>query len=169
MICNRQSKIGNRAAVVGHPSPVKISTKRKPTMNWAVLSGGLGMFLAWGVWGLTAKIAIKHLGIQSLVWGQLAAVAMFPIYFLVFKEMLPLKMDSVGIAWALLTGALGILGTLFLYLTLRVGPASIVIPLSALYPVVTVILAYIFLHEELSLTRLLGIACALAAVWLLTT
>ncbi len=137
-------------------------------MNWAVLAGGLGMFLAWGIWGLTAKIAIKHLGIQALVWGQIAAVAMFPLYFLLFKEMLPLKMDSVGIAWSLLTGALGILGTLFLYLTLREAPASIVIPLSALYPVVTVILAYLFLHEEPSPTRVLGVVFALMAVWLLS-
>lgn len=40
------------------------------------------MFFAWDIWGLIAKIAPKHLGIQSFVWGQLAAVAMFPIYFL---------------------------------------------------------------------------------------
>lgn len=137
-------------------------------MNWAILAGGLGMFLAWGVWGLTAKIAIKHLGIQSLMWGQIAAVAMFPLYFVLFKEMLPLKMDGVGIVWSLITGALGILGTLFLYLTLRIAPASVVIPLSALYPVVTVILAYVFLHEEPSPTRLAGVAFALLAVWLLT-
>lgn len=137
-------------------------------MNWAVLAGGLGMFFAWGIWGLTAKIALKHLGLQSLVWGQIAAVAMFPIYFWLFKEMLPLKMDGVGIAWSLVTGALGILGTLFLYLTLRVAPASVVIPLSALYPVVTVILAYLFLNEEPSLTRVLGVGFALIAVWLLT-
>lgn len=138
-------------------------------MNLAVLTGGLGMFLAWGIWGITTKIALKHLGMQSLVWGQLAAIAMFPIYFLLFKEMMPLKLEPTGIAWAFISGILGILGTMILYLTLHVAPASIVIPLSALYPVVTVILAYIFLHEEISPTRLLGVACALAAVWLLTT
>lgn len=138
-------------------------------MKWAVLAGGLGMFFAWGIWGVTTKLAIKHIGIQALVWGQVAALAMFPIYFLLFKEMLPLKIEPVGIAWAFISGVLGILGTMILYLTLRVAPASIVIPLSALYPVVTVILATIFLQEELSPTRILGVACALLAVWLLTT
>lgn len=127
------------------------------------------MFLAWGLWGITAKFAIKHIDIQLLVWGQLATLALLPLYFLCFKELLPLKMDATGIGWALVTGVLGTLGTLFLYLTLRAAPASIVIPLSALYPVVTVLLAYIFLQEEISPTRLLGVACALAAVWLLTT
>jgi transporter family protein len=138
-------------------------------MNWAVLAGGLGMFLAWGIWGITAKIAVKQIGLQLLIWGQVATLVLFPLYFLLFKELLPLKIDATGIGWALLTGALGTLGTLFLYLTLRTAPASVVVPLSALYPVVTVILAYIFLQEEISPTRLLGVACALAAVWLLAT
>jgi transporter family protein len=138
-------------------------------MNLPVLLGGLGMFLAWGVWGLTAKVAVKEIGLQLLVWGQLANLALFPLYFVFFRELLPLKWDAIGIGWALLTGALGALGTLFLYLTLRAAPTSIVIPLSSLYPIVTVILAYIFLHEEISPTRILGVVCAIAAVWLLTT
>jgi bacterial/archaeal transporter family protein len=138
-------------------------------MNLPVLAGGIGMFLAWGVWGITAKIAVKQIGMQLLLWGQLASLGLLPLYFVWFKELLPLKWDATGIGWALVTGALGTLGTLFLYLTLRAAPTSIVIPLSALYPIVTVILAYIFLQEELSPTRLLGIGCALAAVWLLTT
>ena len=138
-------------------------------MNLPVLAGGIGMFLAWGVWGITAKIAVKQIGMQLLIWGQLASLGLFPLYFVLFKELLPLKWDATGIGWAIVTGALGTLGTLFLYLTLRAAPTSIVIPLSALYPVVTVILAYVFLQEQLSPTGLLGIGCALAVVWLLTT
>jgi transporter family protein len=138
-------------------------------MNLAVLAGGVGMFLAWGVWGIAVKLAIKQIGMQTLVWGQLATLALFPLYLILFKEILPLKWDAPGIAWALVAGTLGALGTLFLYLMLRAAPTSIVIPLSALYPVVTVILAYIFLQEELSPTRLLGVGCAVVAVWLLTT
>ena len=138
-------------------------------MNLPVLAGGIGMFLAWGVWGITAKFAVKQIGMQLLVWGQLAALVLFPLYFILFRELFPLKLDVPGIGWALVTGALGTLGTMFLYLTLRAAPTSVVIPLSALYPVVTVILAMIFLQEELSPTRLLGVVCALAAVWLLTT
>ena len=44
------------------------------------------------------------------------------------------------------------------------GGIGMFLALSALYPIVTVILAYIFLQEELSPTRLLGIGCALATV-----
>jgi len=138
-------------------------------MNLAVLAGVIGMFLGWGVWGIAAKLAIKQIGLQLLVWVQLANLALIPLYFIMFKELLPLRLDAAGIGWALLAGALGALGTVSLYLTLGAAPASVVIPLSSLYPIVTVVLAYIFLQEELSPMRLLGVGCALAAVWLLTT
>lgn len=138
-------------------------------MNLPILAGGIGMFLVWGVWDIVAKIAVKQIGLQLVVWGQLATLALIPLYFVLFKELLPLKFDATGIGWTLLAGALGGLGTLILYLTPSAAPASVVIPLSSLYPVVTVILAYIFLQEELSPTRILGVVCALAAVWLVTT
>lgn len=137
-------------------------------MNNIVLIGGLAMLLAWGVWGIAAKLAIKEIGMQALLWGQAAALGLFPLYFLLFKELLPLQFNSLGIAWSVCAGALGVLGTMVLYLLLRAAPTSVVIPLSALYPVVTVVLAYVFLHEELSLPRVLGVVCALAAIWLLT-
>jgi transporter family protein len=138
-------------------------------MNNAVLLGGVVLLLMWGVWGIAAKMAIKEVGLQVLVWSQVAALALFPLYFLLFKELLPIKLSGPGIGWALVAGALGVLGTLILYLLLRAAPTSIVIPLSALYPVVTVVLAYFFLHEEMPPTRILGVVCALAAIWLLTT
>jgi drug/metabolite transporter (DMT)-like permease len=40
--------------------------------------------------------------------------------------------------------------------------------MSALYPVVTVVLAYIVLHEALSPPRILGVLFAVVAIWLLT-
>jgi bacterial/archaeal transporter family protein len=48
------------------------------------------------------------------------------------------------------------------------GPALVVVPLTALYPAVTVILSWIFLKEALTLRHLMGLGLALAAVWLLS-
>lgn len=138
-------------------------------MNNAVLFGGLALLLLWGMWGVAAKIAIKEIGIQVVVWSQVASLALFPLYFVFFKDLMPLNLSRVGVPWALLTGALGVSGTLILYLLLRAAPTSIVIPISALYPIVTVVLAYFFLQEELSPQRLLGVVLALAAIWLLST
>jgi transporter family protein len=138
-------------------------------MNPTVLLGSGAMLLFWGVWGIVVKLVTKEIGMQALLWGQLGAIGLFPVYFLLFKEMLPLELKASTIVLSVVAGMLGVLGTMTFYVLLRVAPASIVVPLSALYPVVTVVLAYFFLHEDLSLTRVAGVVCALAAIWLLTS
>ena len=138
-------------------------------MNLTLLLGSGAMLLFWGVWGIVVKLATKEIGMQALFWGQLGAIGLFPLYFFLFKDMLPLELKASTIALSLVAGMLGVLGTMTFYVLLRVAPASIVVPLSALYPVVTVVLAYFFLHEDLSLPRVAGVACALVAIWLLTS
>lgn len=138
-------------------------------MNSTLVLGSAAMLLFWGVWGIVVKLVTKDIGMQALIWGQLGAIGLFPVYFILFKEMLPLEFKVGTIALSVVAGMLGVLGTMTFYVLLRIAPASIVVPLSALYPVVTVVLAYFFLHEDLSLTRLAGVACALAAIWLLTS
>ncbi|HEX7588240.1 MAG TPA: DMT family transporter [Anaerolineae bacterium] len=138
-------------------------------MNLTLLLGSAAMLLFWGVWGIVVKLATQQIGMQALLWGQFGAVCLFPLYFVLFKEMFPLEVKASSIALSVVAGMLGVLGTVTFYVLLRVAPASVVVPLSALYPVVTVVLAFFFLHEDLSLTRVAGLVCALAAVWLLTS
>lgn len=137
-------------------------------MNASILIGGIVLLLLWGTYGVAAKIAVREIGLQVLIWSQVASLILMPTYFLLFKEMLPLKLDGAGIGWAFGAGFLGVAGGVVLYLLLRDAPANVVIPISALYPVVTVILGVLFLQEELSLMRLAGIALAVIAIWLLS-
>ncbi len=138
-------------------------------MNPTLVFGSAAMLLFWGVWGIVVKLVTKDIGMQALIWGQLGAVGLFPVYFLLFKEMLPLEFKVGTIALSVVAGMLGVLGTMTFYVLLRIAPATIVVPLSALYPVVTVVLAFFFLHEDLSLMRIAGVVCALAAIWLLSS
>ncbi len=133
-------------------------------MSWGVLAGGVVLLLLFGVWGITAKFAMREIGLQIVIWAQVASTAIFPLYFILFKDLLPLKLETGAIIWALITGALGIGGTMMLYLMLRVAPTSLVIPLSALYPVITVTLSFLILRERITLQQWLGILFALAAI-----
>ena len=54
-------------------------------------------------------------------------------------------------------------GGLALFAAYRWGAASVVTPLTALYPLITVILAVVFLHEHLDLVKVVGIAVAMIA------
>ena len=60
------------------------------------------------------------------------------------------------------------LGLLFFFEALGRGPATVVVPLTALYPAITVLLSRVFLQEPLTLRHLAGLALALAAAWLLS-
>lgn len=61
-------------------------------------------------------------------------------------------------------GLAGALGFLYFFNALSKGPATIVIPLTSMYVVISSILAFLFLAEPLSLKKVLGILFAIAAV-----
>jgi transporter family protein len=69
----------------------------------------------------------------------------------------------------LVTGGLiaGFFGQLALYNALKVGEASIVVPISATYPLITLIIAVLFLGESVTLTKVLGIILVISGVALL--
>ena len=58
------------------------------------------------------------------------------------------------------------MAALFFYWALAGGKASVVVPLTALYPVVTLGLALLILGERLSLRQSIGVALALTAIFL---
>ncbi len=96
-------------------------------MNASVLVGAIALLLLWGVWGIIAKVAVKEIGMQVTIWSQVAGVAMLPLYFFLFSDMLPLKLGGAGIAWAIIAGVLGTAGAIILYVLLRAAPTSIAV------------------------------------------
>jgi len=124
---------------------------------------------AWGRFGLFGKLAVERIDQQVIIWGSLVVC---PIVFLVYMvasgQLVPINLHASGITFGLLAGLGGCVGTILFYQLLAREPASLVVPLTSLYPAVTVVLAAAFLHEELAPTRIVGIIFALAAVFLLT-
>src|SRR5208282_4456389 len=66
-------------------------------------------------------------------------------------------------AWGALAGIINAFSTLTLYRSFEVGKMAVVAPLSASYPVLTVLLSLLS-GEHLRLTRVVGIACTLLGV-----
>jgi transporter family protein len=70
---------------------------------------------------------------------------------------------------AIIGGLLNGLGVLTSFAALeRGGKASVVIPIINLYPLITIVLAWLFLGERLSKIHMLGVCFALAGVILLS-
>ena len=74
---------------------------------------------------------------------------------------------SLGIA--LLGGLMGALGGLMLIIALRLAEASIVVPLTSIYPAVTVALSIALLGESATARKIAGVILAIIAVILLST
>jgi transporter family protein len=79
-------------------------------------------------------------------WGGLV-VGLVALVTAGFKP----ETQPMGMVYAFLTGITGVLGTLFYYLATSRGQLMIVVSLTALYPLVTILLAFIFLHETISI------------------
>jgi transporter family protein len=117
--------------------------------------------LCWGVVGLLQKLGTNRVSSRSLlVWLVVGFAAMLPALWR--------DGDITGLSWrvlliGLLGGAANGLGSWALFEALERGAkASVAVPLTALYPLVTIVLARIFLAETLTFRQWAGIALAIA-------
>jgi transporter family protein len=134
--------------------------------DWLSLS--IGALLTWGVWGIFGKMASKYLDGQSLFFYQLVTgLLVIGIAFTV-TGFRPDMQNKTGIAWAVATGVASAVGQILYFSALGKGKASIVVLMTGLYPVITVILAFLVLREAISWTQGLGIFFAVVAMGLLS-
>ncbi len=120
----------------------------------------------FGFWGFFPKLAVQYIPPRSAVLFQVAgslAVALCVLPFVGFRP----ETHPKGALFAALTGIAGVLGTLFYYQAAGRGRISLVVSLTALYPLITILLAAVFLREPLAPRQLLGMAFALVAIFLL--
>ena len=134
-------------------------------MNW--LGFSLLALSLWGVWGFLGKVASQSLPAPAVylltISGHLVVVA-----FILLEGLGPVAWQPAGVTAALGSGLAMAVALLVFLKALARGPALVVVPLTGLYPAVTVILSWLFLKEALTLRHLAGLALALAAVWLLS-
>lgn len=126
------------------------------------------IMVAWGVGALVEKIATIKIGPSVAFWDVLFRVPVVVAFCLItIKSKVIFGADKNGILLAILGGLLTGVGLLAFFLLLNRKDASSAVPLSALYPALTAILAFIFLRESLTLTKGIGIVLAMVAVYLL--
>lgn len=136
--------------------------------RWLAFS--LVTILLWGAWGGVSKVASG--GVDANTNQVFFTLGLLPLILFVWRSSRA-KADRegrrIGIAWAFLTGILGGTGNIaFFHALVMGGKASIVAPVTALFPLVTVILAMGFLHERIGTAQKVGLVLALAAIYLLS-
>lgn len=114
----------------------------------------------WGVVGLLQKLGTNRVSAHSLlVWLTVGFVLMLPWFM---RQPGLLSIAPRDIVVGVIAGFVNGLGSWFLFAALEVGAkASVAVPLTALYPLVTVIFATVFLAERLNPLQWLGVVLAL--------
>jgi len=125
-------------------------------------------FLMLGNVGVFTKIITRYIDPKSAAIYEVLGGVVFGFivaFFVNFK----IATHPLGVSLALLAGFLGFFGSfLFLY-AVNKGPLSIIVTLSALYPVLTITLAVLFLGETITMKQGLGIVLALVSMALISS
>jgi uncharacterized membrane protein len=122
----------------------------------------------WGVWGAFIEIPEKS-GFPPTLGYVVWSISMIPCaIFALNKINWTLNRDLKSIFLGSTVGLTGSAGQLLLFQALRDGPAYIVFPFISLFPVCTIILAFIFLREYAKSRQWWGIGLALVAIFFLS-
>jgi uncharacterized membrane protein len=121
--------------------------------------------LCWGAWGFIVKVVSPKTTPESTAfWSTL--FGMLPVAAYAFAR--------GSSRWAkphpliLVSGVAAGLATVFFYIAIRKGPASVVVPLSGMYILIPALLGFVVLKETVTVSHVIGLACAGLAVFFLT-
>ena len=124
--------------------------------------------LLWGVWGILLKQASVHLNpLNNLVFSGMGSLAVVGLSIILLGGKLEFS-SSRGIIFSVLAGFIGTLAVLFFIYAVSKGRVSVVVPLTSLYPIITLVLAVLVLGESISIRQGFGIGFALIALLLLS-
>ena len=144
----------------------KKALDRKNLLNWLLPS--LAAMMAWGVWGFIPKLALQSLPSHDAMFyaavGDLIAVLCIFAY-LGGK----LQKDGRGVKITCIASLLTVMSMFSFFYALSLGSVAVVTTLTAMYPIITVILARVILKEKINIKQICAIMLALVSIGLLVS
>jgi transporter family protein len=135
------------------------------SLSW--LTAALISMVCFGLWGFFSKMTIYYVDAKSGLLYQVVGFAIIGLMLLSFMNFKP-DNDMRGIGFGVLAGFASSIGSLLLLVAADKGKVTTVVTLTALYPLITILLAYLLLKEGINSKQACGVVFALAAIYLLT-
>lgn len=132
------------------------------------LPAALVALFSFGLWGLFGKLAVNYIDPKSALVFQSAGGLVLAFIALTMLDFKP-SIDGKGLSLSLLTGVTYAAGCLFFFIAVDKGKAMTVVTLTALYPLITIVLSYFILRETINLKQCLGVVFALIAIYLMSS
>jgi bacterial/archaeal transporter family protein len=126
--------------------------------------------LMWGLWGFFGKLALqKGMAPTTMFLAEVltSAACTVPLVLVLLRNHSLSPLPTSWNVFGVLSGAGLALGLLCYYVALEKTQASLLVPLTAMYPVVSVLLSYAVLHEKLSLHQWVGVVLVVGGAMLL--
>lgn len=135
------------------------------TNAWIYYSIAAALF--WGVWGIVAKLISEDVNpYTNHALFTLGMLFTIPFVLGKIRKQAP---NKKGIFWGIIAGILAVAGNLAVFQAFSSGGlAAIVIPLTNLYPLVTIGIALLVFKEKLNWLNGIGILLAIPAVVMLS-
>jgi transporter family protein len=122
----------------------------------------------FGVVGLLQKLATNLMSAESsLVWLIVGFLTLEPF---IYPGKAIVHYSARSLLFVFLAGVLNGLGSWAILIALKSGgKASVVVPLTAVYPIIVCLIAPFVFREHITPIQDLGIACGLGAIFLLAS
>jgi transporter family protein len=129
---------------------------------------GFVIIMLWGLWGFLYKYGVTKLGLLSALLATSIFYSVLNVLVIAYLYKRGVSLPMEGTTAILLTGtAAGVAASILFLYALTKYPGSVVIPMTALYPAVSVVLAILILKEDVTKVKAAGIVLAMVAGYLL--
>lgn len=126
--------------------------------------------LMWGLWGFFGKLALeKRMPPTTVFLAETvisALIAIFLLFAIVQRQDGQSLFSTINV-YGILSGVALAVGLLFYYFALEDAKVTVIVPLTATYPVVAVLLAFVLLRERPRPLQWIGVILVVAGVALL--
>lgn len=142
--------IGGVMALSYEPNPGTSRSLSRRSLLFALLA-----FFAWGVWSLTSKVAVEAVTAGNLFGFYIISSLTAPVLYAWVRKVRPVRFpgeDPSRVAWVIggMALLLNVLGAFAYTYALEDGNASLVVPVTSAYPIVTALLAVAVLKERIT-------------------
>ncbi len=130
--------------------------------NWLIYA--LICSLLYGLWGFLGKLATKSLNYKTAFVYEAIGATLTIIFIIASSKNLNFEGNIAGIVFALLVGVCGTVASLIFFKAIEIGPVVSTISITSLYPLITVLLSYLFLKEAITIPQIIALILAIISV-----
>jgi transporter family protein len=121
----------------------------------------------WGLFGFLAKIGSDRISAaQMQIFLTIGAIPL--VLVCAIRLNFKIATHKLGVTYAVLMGVCAALGLLAFFWAMKSGTASLVGPVTSLYPALTVALAFIVLKEKVGKVQIFGLFLAVVSIVILS-